>query len=385
MLLNLWKLLSSQRALLLFCIATATARAEDPQPTRPLMAIVIATPESTKPNPKMAGVISEFAGLLEAALTRAGTARARFMVPARMTELAEANAALETARKALATDAGFAQREAHEARYGDVLLSLKSAAASAPAGLFSEVYRVLALTRILSGDSRLALEYMRSAYTLAPFTDRELFGMQPLKPLLAEVTAERSTGRVMVVTEPAFAEVLVGDEAAAGLSPLELELPVGTHLVRVRRDGSEAQGLLVDVRAGITERRLVKLPPLPGAANAEALARQLTAPKKRLEGPAQQDALRMLDRLYGSRNVVVLSVGLAPAKKKLSKRFILSGVQRRPDGNISDIAVEVPLDASVLSAIEALVTGWTEAPASLQAAPETKGEAPRPETGEPSP
>ncbi|MBT9555099.1 MAG: hypothetical protein IV100_03670 [Myxococcales bacterium] len=339
-------------------LSASSVHAEVPQLTQELMAIVIATPESRKPDPKHAAVVSQFAGLLEAALTRAGTGRARFMVPARLTELSEARTALEAARRALATDAGFAQRDAHEARYGDVLLLLKSAAASAPAALFSEVYRVLGLTRILSGDSRLALEYMRSAYTLSPFTDQELFGMQPLKPLLSEVAAERTTGKILIVTEPPLAEVIVGDGGVQGLSPLELELPVGTHLVRVRRDGSEAQGLLVDVRAGVTERRLVKLPPLPGAANAELLARQLTDPKKPLLGPAQPEALATLDRLYGSRNVVVIRVGIAPAKKKSPKRFILSGVQRRPDGTIVGIAVEIPLDAGVLSAIESLVTGW---------------------------
>ena len=76
------------------------------------------------------------------------------------------------------------------------------------------------------------------------------------------VVLARKTGRVEVRSSPPGAAVFVGDENA-GAAPLDLDLPVGEHAIRVALEGHRPEARTIEVRADRRFPLEVALLPLP--------------------------------------------------------------------------------------------------------------------------
>lgn len=117
------------------------------------------------------------------------------------------------------------------------------------AALVASLYRGLAMAQVVLGDKELALEYMLLFLNLAPATTRQSVaysdGILAVYDKAAARQKEGGRHKVAVRTKPAGAAVVV-DGKTRGVSPVEVELSAGGHLVQVEADGYYRGGWLKD-------------------------------------------------------------------------------------------------------------------------------------------
>lgn len=115
-------------------------------------------------------------------------------------------------------------------------------------------------------------------------------------------SAIAAAGRLSVETEPVGAEVIV-DGVVRGLTPLELELPYGRHVVRVERFGRQPAASIAEVAAGETARVASTLAPAAGEDLVEQIAVKVAAGAFDAGSP---EALAVLAQALGVRAVLVV-------------------------------------------------------------------------------
>ncbi len=117
------------------------------------------------------------------------------------------------------------------------------------ASLVANLYRGLAMAQVVLGDKELALEYMLLFLNLAPATTRQSVaysdGILAVYDQAAAKQKEGGRHKVAIRTNPAGAAVVV-DGTTRGVSPVEVELSGGGHLVQVEADGYYRGGWLKD-------------------------------------------------------------------------------------------------------------------------------------------
>ena len=115
--------------------------------------------------------------------------------------------------------------------------------------LVANLYRGLAMAQVVLGDTELAQEYMFLFLNLAPATTRQSVaysdGILAVYDKAAARLKEGGRHKVTIRTKPAGAPVMV-DGTTRGVSPVDVELSGGGHLVQVEADGYYRGGWLKD-------------------------------------------------------------------------------------------------------------------------------------------
>ncbi|MCP3141383.1 PEGA domain-containing protein [Pyxidicoccus xibeiensis] len=175
----------------------------------------------------------------------------------------------------------------------------------------SQAYVFLGASRMLNGDAAGAKAAFRSAVEAQPSNrpDAALFGQDVQKAFedaRAEVTA-RPAGKLVVDSQPAGAQVLVGGREL-GVTPLKgVDVPAGPHPVVVQLPGYAPYAQYAEVKSAASTEVKAKLEPTPGlSAIREAATRGAT------EAAFDQDApppeVRAIGERLDARYVVLAAV-----------------------------------------------------------------------------
>ena len=352
------RLLTLTAAVFVMCsvnIASAKDEASDARVTEERkLSLLITTKRSSD-----AAQVALLDQLLSTRLVKNGLSRHRHTPMFDPTALDDAVRLLATARQEMAKDHNLARAEAHEISYNRALLAFRGALGHANTADLAEAYIAMATTRLKNDDRRLASAYLSSAMFLRPqLAAGDFMGRSKTKDLFRELRSEwsgRKTGRLHIKTKRKGIEVYRNDELV-GYTPLHLNtLPVGTHLIRLKKDGYYSTGQFVTVRAETTTDYIAELRPVPGRGSVDKALKLLLKsrwPKKR---DKIQAAIQTVRRIFGVNDVVALQI------TRSRKGFQVTGAVGLQGAPAIKVKTVLAADSKLLTAVGTLVDGWFEA------------------------
>ena len=332
-------------------LTAATAVADESAPQRRIGLLLV--PERSSD----AARVGQLTTLLTTELERRGVERARMIGPYDPTALSEGRTLLSEARTVLSSDHRMQRASESEGLLTRAFFGLKSALGDATLEELTEVHVGMAMTRLADGDRRLASSYLRTAMNLnAELAEGDFFGNSAMRDLFRELKAGASTlgsGSVRVQTEPAGAEVYLGDELK-GYSPLSLELTQGTHLIRILKDGYYTYGWLTEVRSSPTTLRK-DLQPMGGRSRLAQHVTYLRSSRnwrRRSSEEARTEAAAGIRRLLRCTDLVVATV------RRTRDAYRLSGAIAPQGQAVERLQLELAVDATLLDRIRVLAVEW---------------------------
>lgn len=326
-------------------------KAKKPRPPARTVALIV-----TPTRKADAGKVAELARLIERGVAARGIKRVRMVAPFDAMGLVEGRAKLAQARKLIAGDHRQQRVAESERLLTGALFGLKGALGAVKVAELLEIYRAMAATRLALKDDRLARSYLAVAVHLKEtMVAREFLGNSALKSMFQEVMAEYTTlapGKLRVESTPAGAEVYVRDELR-GFTPLALgDLKIGTHLVRLRRDGFYSHGWLADVSARAALTLHHRLKPMGGGAKASEWAKALVSKRTWKKQEKADAAAAGLRRVFGSTDLLVLSI------KRTRKGYAVTGGVAPVGEPPVRVDVTIPIDATLLKRVGELCRSW---------------------------
>lgn len=272
------------------------------------------------------------------------------------TALTDARSQLEASRKAMATDHNLARAEIHELAFNRALLAFRGALAEASLEELTDVHLAMAATRLKDDDRRLAADYLSVAMHLRPdLTESDFLGQNAVRDLFRELRSEwssRETGAIFISSKRKGVEVYRNDDLV-GYTPLNLpDIPVGSHLIRLKRDGFYSTGQFVTVRANQPTNLSITLKPVAGRSTVDRALKLINKKRWPKDEGKIQSAVADIKRVLTTEDVVILTIG------RSRRGFNISGAVAVQDNHPKKIKVTLAADSRLLTRVKALVDGW---------------------------